>query len=112
MSRNPFRQSEPGREFLAHPAGAQVYGCNLGKPSYCGKYGGDLCRRWNNAPDVAVACAKWAQACAVCHAEIAACVGHRRPLSDEPICTKCRTGLTACMNRMDAHFWPNRMSGH
>jgi hypothetical protein len=99
--------------FCAVPATAraeEVYRCQIGKPSYCGKYGGHLCEMWNSAPGKSAACARWTAACLDCHAEIPACFGHVRPLSTAPSCKRCSTRWHACMARIDRRFWPNRMT--
>jgi len=90
------------------PASGQVYACHIGKTSYCFKYGQGRCDKVNNAPNKAAACAKWTSACLDCHAQIPVCLGHKRPQSDNPLCTSCRKTWLACMNRIDRRFWPNR----
>ena len=70
--------------FFATSASAEVYSCHIGKPSYCFKYGGNLCEQWNNAPGKPAAFAKWTAACLDCHNAIPTCLGNKRPLSTAP----------------------------
>ena len=91
-------------------AGAEVYQCRIGKPSYCFKYGGNLCEQWNNAPDKPAACERWTAACLDCHVAIPKCLGNVRPMSDAPSCKRCSTRWSSCMKRIDALHWPNRQS--
>lgn len=93
-------------------ASAQTFGCQIGKPSYCFKYGGALCEKWNARADASSACVRWTKACIDCHGKIPDCLGHRRPPSDSPICSTCSAAWRSCMTRIDARYWPNRMSGH
>ena len=95
------------------PAAAEeVYKCHIGKPSYCFKYGGNLCEKWNNVPNAKAACEKWTAACLDCHATIPECLGHIRPPSSSPQCTRCNKRWLACMNRIDNRYWPNRQQDH
>jgi len=96
---------------LASPASAEAFSCHIGKPSYCFKYGGGLCEKWNNAPDKPASCEKWTAGCIDCHNNIPDCLGNRRPPSDSPVCTECEAKWRACMHTNDSRFWPNRMSG-
>ncbi len=90
---------------------AETYSCHVGKPSYCFKYGEALCEKWNARADAASACAKWMEACLTCDADIPDCLGGRRPPSDSPVCSRCSAKWLSCMKRIDARYWPNRMSG-
>lgn len=89
---------------------AETFSCQIGKPSYCFKYGGALCEKWNPRADAASACLKWTEACLACHEAIPDCMGGRRPPSDSPVCSQCRATWHSCMARIDARYWPNRMS--
>ena len=91
-------------------AGAEVYKCRIGKPTYCFKYGGNLCEQWNNAPNKPAACEKWTAACLDCHVAIPQCLGNVRPMSDAPSCKRCSTRWSSCMKTIDALHWPNRRS--
>ena len=91
-----------------HTASAEVYACHIGKTSYCFKYGGTRCEQTNTAPNKAAACQKWTSACIDCHNEIPACLGHKRPPSDSPTCTKCNKKWLSCMSKIDRRYWPNR----
>ena len=95
---------------LSSPAGAEVYRCHIGKPSYCFKYGGHLCEMWNNAPNKPAACAKWSSACIDCHNEIPTCLGHVRPPSNSSQCKTCNAKWQSCMRKIDRRYWPNRQS--
>ena len=100
---------------LAMPASApakaeEAHSCHIGKPSYCFKYGGHLCRMWNNALDKPAACAKWTSACLDCHSDIPTCLGNQRPLSSAPSCSRCNSVWLACMAKIDQRFWPNRQT--
>lgn len=93
------------------PAHAEVYRCQIGKPSYCFKYGGNLCQQWNRAPNAAAACEKWTAACLDCHTAIPDCLGNKRPPSTAPSCKRCEARWLACMKKIDARHWPNRIDG-
>lgn len=98
--------------FMPLIAAAEPISCHIGKPSYCFKYGGSLCESWNTQQDAPSACAKWTAACIDCHNEIPECLGHHRPDAESPLCLTCAQSWRACMARIDARYWPNRMSGH
>ena len=99
--------------FTASPAAAEeVYKCHIGKPSYCFKYGGNLCEKWNNVPNAKAACEKWTAACIDCHNAIPDCLGNKRPLSNNPQCKLCDKRWLACMGRIDKRYWPNRQEDH
>jgi hypothetical protein len=92
-------------------AQAEVYRCRIGKPSYCFKYGGNLCEKWNKRPDAPAACQKWTQACLTCHEQIPACLGRQSTPSSSPLCNRCSTAWLACMKKIDRRYWPNRSDG-
>lgn len=87
-------------------ASAQAPSCHIGKPSYCGKYGGAICEKTNSK----AACIKWTAACGACHAEIPRCLGNKRPASTSPVCTTCTTNWRSCMQKIDRRYWPERQS--
>jgi hypothetical protein len=87
----------------AHAQGAS---CHIGKPSYCGKYGGAICEKTNSK----AVCAKWTAACAACHAAIPACLSNKRPPASSPQCTSCSAKWSACMKKIDKRYWPTRQS--
>jgi hypothetical protein len=92
-------------------ASAEAFRCRIGKPSYCFKYGGTLCEKWNSVPGAAKACERWTAACLDCHAAIPECLGSGQTvLSGTPRCTRCESRWLACMKKIDAKFWPNRQS--
>ena len=93
------------------PASAEIYACHIGKPSYCFKYGQGLCEKWNRFGDVADNCARWTNACLACHENIPACLGRRISTSDSILCKTCTRKWHWCMARIDAAFWPDRMTG-
>ena len=97
---------------VAAPAGAEEFKCRIGKPSYCFKYGGNLCEKWNKVPGVASACEKWTAACLDCHAAIPTCLDNHRPPASSPQCTRCDKRWLACMDKIDTLYWPNRMQDH
>lgn len=91
------------------PAHAQSPSCHIGKPSYCFKYGGEICEKVNaRGKD---ACPTWTKACIDCHTAISECFGHKRPLADSAQCSRCSAAWSACMKRIEKRYWPNRMSG-
>jgi hypothetical protein len=90
----------------AGTAQAQTASCHIGKPSYCGKYGGTICEKTNSK----VACAKWTAACGKCHATIPSCLGNKRPPASSAQCTSCSAKWSACMKTIDKRFWPTRQS--
>lgn len=96
----------------ALPATAEEYKCHIGKPSYCFKYGGNLCEKWNKVPDTTAACMKWTAACVDCHAAIPDCLGNHRPPASSTQCTRCDKRWLACMNKIDRKYWPNRQQDH
>lgn len=99
---------------LALPAAipAAAYQCHIGKPSYCFKYGGDRCEKWNSAKNKKAACQAWTSACIDCHTAIPECLGHTRPPAESAQCTKCSAEWSACMKRADRKFWKNRLTRH
>lgn len=94
--------------WLARPAEAVEFGCQIGKPSYCFKYGQMFCLRNNELPDRDAACADWTQACLDCHGLIPQCLGGTRPPHKDPLCTACTEQWRSCMHAIDKAFWPNR----
>lgn len=84
--------------------------CRIGKPSYCLKYGGSRCEASNTAPDVKAACAAWTRGCFECHEVGNACREGRGFRSGDIGCAACQEVFVQCLYRMDAKFWPNRMS--
>lgn len=89
-------------------AAAVEFGCRIGKPSYCLKYGQMFCLRENVLPDREQACAEWVQACFDCHRHIPNCLGGTRPPASSPLCKGCEGEWRQCMHAIDAVFWPNR----
>lgn len=83
--------------------------CRIGKPSYCGKYGGYRCRKTNSVPNAEAACDAWTEACLECHRDIPDCFGKVRPLAGTPRCASCEQQWHDCMHRIDAKFWPDRL---
>lgn len=93
---------------LAPPVGAIEFGCRIGKPSYCFKYGQTFCRKDNVLPDREQACADWTAACLDCHGFIPKCLGGTRPPTASPLCRACESEWRSCMHVIDDAFWPNR----
>jgi hypothetical protein len=93
---------------VAHHASAEVYSCQIGKPSYCFKYGEGRCPILNTVPNKAAACTNWTRACIDCHTAIPTCLGNKRPLSTAPSCTRCSQKWLACMRTIDQRYWPDR----
>lgn len=96
---------------LALTQAAMAQSCQVGKISYCFKYGQSICEQGNTSADKVEACKKWTAACVDCHNAIPTCFGGKRPPGASPVCSKCREEWQACMQRIDRRFWPNRMSG-
>lgn len=92
----------------APPATAVEFGCQIGKPSYCFKYGQMFCLKENALPGREQACADWTSACLACHARIPECLGGTRPSHKSRLCRACDRDWRACMHAIDAAFWPNR----
>jgi hypothetical protein len=95
----------------AAPASPEVSSCQIGKPSYCFKYGEGRCPALNKVPNRLAQCKSWTKACLECHTAIPNCIGSRRPLSNAPVCTRCSTSWRTCMNKIDKTYWPKRMKG-
>ena len=91
--------------------GAVVARCNIGKPSYCFKYGGSLCEKGNKKKNAKAECAKWTEGCMACHGAIPRCLDGTRTNVPLAKCEKCRTNWHTCMAQNDRKHWPNRMSG-
>ena len=94
---------------LAPPVGAIEFGCRIGKPSYCFKYGGSRCLATNTVPKREAACEAWTEACLECHRDIPDCFGKVRPLAGTPACAACDQRWIDCMHRADARYWPERL---
>lgn len=92
------------------PAHAEVYGCQIGKPSYCFKYGGTLCQQWNTTTDNKSACEAWTGACLDCHGAISGCLGTQSVPTGSKHCERCTKAWLACMAKIDAAHWKNRMT--
>lgn len=91
------------------PARAIEFGCRIGKPSYCFKYGQMFCLERNSIEQGREkACEDWTAACLVCHARIPDCLGGTRPPTSSPQCKACEDEWHACMHAIDAVYWPNR----
>jgi hypothetical protein len=82
--------------------------CQVGKISYCAKYGRSLCIRHNDAADPTSACTAWEQACVECHTAIPTCFGAKRPTAGGKLCSTCSDQWLACMDRIDAAHYKNR----
>lgn len=94
---------------VAGSAGAIEFGCRIGKPSYCYKYGQMFCLKENDLPGREQACADWTAACLACHALIPQCLGGARPPHNSPLCRTCGDEWHGCMRAIDAAYWPNRL---
>lgn len=92
----------------ARPAEAVEFGCRIGKPAYCFKYGEMFCLKESSRPDRQQACVDWTSACLACHARIPECLGGERPPHKSPLCARCQAEWHGCMHEIDKLYWPNR----
>lgn len=91
-------------------AEAIEFGCRIGRPAYCLKYGQMFCLKENSlAEGRDKACELWTAACFVCHARIPECLGGTRPSHKSALCRSCETEWRDCMHSIDAAYWPNRL---
>jgi hypothetical protein len=84
--------------------------CRIGRPSYCFKHGEGRCPRSNAAAQPAASCTAWTEACLDCHARIGDCLAGGPVVKESSVCQRCDGEWIACMRRIDAVHWPNRMT--